>query len=468
MSLSRILANIGTALDSATTGDFLSKVDSDGVFGGVAYSSVTGTPTVLDSANVTNLIDSAYVQLRQSAVSGGGLDSATTIILIDSDYITSRATASGFQMFEYDATAGQTVFTGSDVNGNTLAYSEYGLLVHYNGILLSGATDYTATDGTTVVLTDSADADARITIAKWSLASAGGGAGGASFTWGGDRAIVAGGYTGAATASIYYFNIATTGSAVSSFGSLTSAKTFLSGGCSNTTYGVIAGGYTGSRVDDMDYITIATPSNASDFGNLTSGRDEAAAGSNGIYGLMAGGNPGGYTNIIDYITIATPSNATDFGDLNAGLEGVTTTGDATYLLFAGGHGPINDIQYVTADTPSNTTDFGDLTVATDAAGSLSDETRSVFAGGLGYLNTIGYVTTSTPSNATDFGDLTVARRNPAAASNGTVGTFAGGNNGTNQIGIDYITIQTASNATDWGDDLLIGTGYAAGLAGNAA
>ena len=108
MSLSRILANIGTALDSATTGDFLSKVDSDGVFGGVAYSSVTGTPTVLDSANVTNLIDSAYVQLRQSAVSGGGLDSATTISFVDSDYITSRATASGFQMLKYVATAGQT------------------------------------------------------------------------------------------------------------------------------------------------------------------------------------------------------------------------------------------------------------------------------------------------------------------------------------------------------------------------
>ena len=180
MSLTRILANIGTALDSATTGDFLSKVDSDGVFGSVAYSSVTGTPTVLDSANVTNLVDSAYVQLRQSAVSGGGLDSATTISLVDSDYITSRATASGFQMFEYNATAGQTDFTGSDVNGNTLAYSEYGLLVHYNGILLSAATDYTATDGTTVVLTDSADEGARITIAKWSLASAGGGAGAAS------------------------------------------------------------------------------------------------------------------------------------------------------------------------------------------------------------------------------------------------------------------------------------------------
>jgi len=37
----------------------------------------------LDSALITQLIDSAYVQLRQSSVGSGGLDSAATNILID-------------------------------------------------------------------------------------------------------------------------------------------------------------------------------------------------------------------------------------------------------------------------------------------------------------------------------------------------------------------------------------------------
>lgn len=62
-----------------------------------AYSSLTGAPFILDSTNVTNLvtansvdsvavialIDSAYVQLRQSSVGSGGLDSAAANTLID-------------------------------------------------------------------------------------------------------------------------------------------------------------------------------------------------------------------------------------------------------------------------------------------------------------------------------------------------------------------------------------------------
>jgi len=53
----------------------------------------------------------------------------------------------------YQATAGQTTFSGSDANSLTLSYpdGEY-VDVYQNGILLKPATDYTATSGTTVVL----------------------------------------------------------------------------------------------------------------------------------------------------------------------------------------------------------------------------------------------------------------------------------------------------------------------------
>ena len=55
--------------------------------------------------------------------------------------------------FIYQATAGQTSFSGSDANSLTLSYpdGEY-VDVYQNGILLKPATDYTATSGTTVVL----------------------------------------------------------------------------------------------------------------------------------------------------------------------------------------------------------------------------------------------------------------------------------------------------------------------------
>jgi len=55
--------------------------------------------------------------------------------------------------FIYQATAGQTSFSGSDANSLTLTYpdGEY-VDVYQNGILLKPATDYTSTSGTTVVL----------------------------------------------------------------------------------------------------------------------------------------------------------------------------------------------------------------------------------------------------------------------------------------------------------------------------
>ena len=55
--------------------------------------------------------------------------------------------------FIYQATAGQTSFSGSDANSLSLTYpdGEY-VDVYQNGILLKPATDYTATSGTTVVL----------------------------------------------------------------------------------------------------------------------------------------------------------------------------------------------------------------------------------------------------------------------------------------------------------------------------
>jgi hypothetical protein len=295
-----------------------------------------------------------------------------------------------------------------------------------------------------------------------------GGGGGASFTWGGDRGIIAGGGTGGSNV-IWYYDI-TANSSTSDFGDLTAAKRWLIGGCSNATRGVIMGGFTSIRINNMDYITIATPGNALDFGDLTSARDETAAASNGTYGLAAAGNAGGYTNTIDYITIATTGNATDFGDISQTIEGIAPASDATYILFAGGNGPLNNIEYVTADTPGNSQDFGDLNNQTDGATGLSDATRSVFAGGLGsptYLNNIDYVTTATPGNATDFGDLTSARRFMSSASNGTVGVWAGGFDDSILKSTNKITIQTAANATSFGD-ISSGVWNSAGLAGNAS
>ena len=55
--------------------------------------------------------------------------------------------------FVYQATAGQTSFSGSDVDSKVLTYQDSVYMdVYQNGVLLKPGTDYTATTGTSVVL----------------------------------------------------------------------------------------------------------------------------------------------------------------------------------------------------------------------------------------------------------------------------------------------------------------------------
>lgn len=58
--------------------------------------------------------------------------------------------------FEFTATAAQTVFTGVDDNGQTLAYTSGAIQVYLNGALLTPTDDFTATNGTTITLASGA------------------------------------------------------------------------------------------------------------------------------------------------------------------------------------------------------------------------------------------------------------------------------------------------------------------------
>jgi len=139
-----------------------------------AYGSLTGTPALIDSSLTIQLIDSAYVQARQTSGGGGTgtVDSAYVLSIIDS-------TNSPFlqTFFHYTATAGQTTFTGNDDASNTLSYTADAIAVYLNGILLVDTQDYTASNGTSVVLTVAASLNDIITIQKFSGSVIGGGGG---------------------------------------------------------------------------------------------------------------------------------------------------------------------------------------------------------------------------------------------------------------------------------------------------
>lgn len=66
--------------------------------------------------------------------------------------------------YQYTATAGQTTFSGADANGNTLAYTAGSIQVYLNGVLLINSTEYTATNGTSVVLATAAIASDILTV----------------------------------------------------------------------------------------------------------------------------------------------------------------------------------------------------------------------------------------------------------------------------------------------------------------
>lgn len=66
-------------------------------------------------------------------------------------------------LYEYTATSGQTTFSGSDDNAATLSYTADNLQVVMNGIVLDPS-DYTATNGTSVVLASGAAANDLVNI----------------------------------------------------------------------------------------------------------------------------------------------------------------------------------------------------------------------------------------------------------------------------------------------------------------
>ena len=123
----------------------------------------------LDSALTTQLIDSAYIQLRQTSGGSGGLDSALTTQLIDSDYVLSRTVATQPGEFNTDRTeftvgggdSGRRLF---DTN-NTLSLVSENTDVFLNGILQISGTDYTV-DSSAVTFTSGVAANHQVTVVE--------------------------------------------------------------------------------------------------------------------------------------------------------------------------------------------------------------------------------------------------------------------------------------------------------------
>ena len=90
-------------------------------------------------------------------------------------YIGKSPSAGVRQRYQYTATAGQTIFSGTDLGNLTLTYTDNNFVdVFQNGVLLKGGgTDYTATSGTSVVLATGASVSDVIEIIVYDVFSVG-------------------------------------------------------------------------------------------------------------------------------------------------------------------------------------------------------------------------------------------------------------------------------------------------------
>ena len=119
---------------------------------------------IYDDSDIKNVIDSAYI--TGIAGSGGGsgtVDSAATINLINAA-LDSAAVPFAQTFFHFTSDSGHKVYSGVDDDSDTLAYTAGALSVYLNGILLVDSVDYTATSGTSIVLTDSAELGDILTV----------------------------------------------------------------------------------------------------------------------------------------------------------------------------------------------------------------------------------------------------------------------------------------------------------------
>ena len=183
------------------------------------------------------------------------------------------------------------------------------------------------------------------------------------------------------TDTIDFITTATTGNA-SDFGNLLSATNAMCNANNSPTRGIFSGGNQPSspyNQNVIQFVTMASAGNASDFGDLTVNARDAAGGtaSSNTRGLILIGNssPNNNLNTIDFITMASAGNASDFGDLFTGRYSVSSCSNSNRAVFLGGRTTspsvvyYNAMEFVTISTTGNTSDFGDITGATGGTGS---------------------------------------------------------------------------------------------------
>ena len=162
-------------------------------FRGGIDSFLTSVGDINAGDNSSKPVNSSWVQGRLATKASVGTSATleTRIATVSSTMATSIANVSatlesriaavsaaipsvGIDKYYYTATNGQTTFSGADTEGNTLSYTGDNLTVTLNGLSLDGISDYTASNGTSVVLAAGATTSDEVNIVVFNGAAASG------------------------------------------------------------------------------------------------------------------------------------------------------------------------------------------------------------------------------------------------------------------------------------------------------
>ena len=92
---------------------------------------------------------------------------------------------------------------------------------------------------------------------------------------------------------------------------------------------IAAGGAHPGVKQNIEYVTIATKGNSTNFGNMTTSRDQHYSNSDSIRGVFSGGQNPSTLDSMEYIQIMSEGNGVDFGDLTSakknGFDAMSTS-----------------------------------------------------------------------------------------------------------------------------------------------
>ena len=123
--------------------------------------------------STTNIVTLGTPAIDEDEVVIKTIVGVDTLSLIDSAYVNARVRSNkaldGLTTYKFLVDSGQTTFTGNDENGSLLSYSAGDVQVFLNGILLLETDDYTATNGTSIILDTAAPSTSELIIQAYNI-----------------------------------------------------------------------------------------------------------------------------------------------------------------------------------------------------------------------------------------------------------------------------------------------------------